>query len=225
MKLTEHLFFYPERGMPSCNTYVIKDKTSVIIDPGFEMHLEGLIKDMAKDGIDPRNIDIVTNTHLHLDHCWANQAFKDISGAKIMIHDLHKKHFHLNVIEAPKLFMSLFDFGIKPREFKEDSLLNDKLNTGEMEFELLPAPGHSLDSICFYCRDKKILICGDVVFAQNTGRVDLPGGNAADLKVSIERLSHLDIEYLLPGHLDIVKGKEAVKRNFNFVRENVFPWL
>ena len=225
MKLTEHLFFYPERGMPGCNTYVIKDKTKVIIDPGFEMHLEGLIKDMAKDGIDPRNIDIVTNTHLHLDHCWANQAFKDISGAKIMIHDLHKKHFRLNVIEAPKLFMSLFDFGIKPREFKEDSLLNDKLNTGEMEFELLPAPGHSLDSICFYCRDKKILICGDVVFAQNTGRVDLPGGNAADLKVSIERLSHLDIEYLLPGHLDIVKGKEAVKRNFNFVRENVFPWL
>ncbi len=225
MKLTEHLFFYPERGMPGCNTYVVKDKTSVIIDPGFEMHLEGLVKDMAKDGIAPRDIDIVTNTHLHLDHCWANRAFKDISGAKIVIHDLHKKYSHQNLVEMPKLFSSFFDFGIKPIEFKEDSVLSDKLNTGEMEFELLAAPGHSPDSICFYCRDKKILICGDVVFDQSTGRVDFPGGSAAELKASIERLSHLDIEYLLPGHLNIVKGKEAVKRNFDFVRECVFPWL
>ena len=225
MKLTEHLFFYPERGMPGCNTYVIKDKTSVIIDPGFEMHLEGLVKDMAKDGIAPRDIDIVTNTHLHIDHCWANQAFKDISGAKIMIHDLHKKYSRQNLVEMPKLFSSFFDFGIKPIEFKEDSLLGDKLNTGEMEFELIAAPGHSPDSICFYCRDKKILICGDVVFDQSTGRVDFPGGSAAELKASIERLSQLDIEYLLPGHLNIVKGKEAVKRNFDFVRECVFPWL
>jgi glyoxylase-like metal-dependent hydrolase (beta-lactamase superfamily II) len=57
----------------------------------------------------------------------------------------------------------------------------------------------------------------------NTGRVDLPGGNDDDLKKSIEALSRLDIEYLLPGHMGVVVGAEKVAENFNFIRKNVFP--
>ena len=94
-----------------------------------------------------------------------------------------------------------------------------------MEFKFIQSPGHSLDSICFYAKQEKILICGDVIFSQNTGRVDLPGGNAEELKHSIEKLSELEIEYLLPGHMNIVTGATEVKNNFEFVRENVFSWL
>lgn len=225
MKLTENLFFYPERGMPGCNTYVIKDDINVIVDPGFESHLQALVQDMRRDGIDPEDIDIITNTHLHLDHCSANQAFKDISGAKITIHSLQRKYYELNVVKITKLYSSLFDFDIEPKGFKEDSNLDGQLNTGSMVLELLHTPGHSPDSICFYSRKEKFLICGDVVFDRSTGRVDFPGGNAEELKRSIEELSKLDIEYLLSGHLNFVKGTEAVRRNFDFVREYVFPWL
>lgn len=70
-----------------------------------------------------------------------------------------------------------------------------------------------------------MLICGDVVFNQNTGRVDLPGGRGEDLKHSIEELAKLDIEYLLPGHMGIVQGAQKVKDNFEFVRKYVFSWL
>ena len=59
----------------------------------------------------------------------------------------------------------------------------------------------------------------------NTGRVDLPGGNADELRESIEKLSQLEIEYLLPGHMDIVTGAEKVKHNFDFIRENILRWL
>jgi glyoxylase-like metal-dependent hydrolase (beta-lactamase superfamily II) len=59
----------------------------------------------------------------------------------------------------------------------------------------------------------------------NTGRVDLPGGSADDLKKSIESLSLLDVELLLPGHMGGVGGKENVKQNFEYIRKNVFPWL
>ena len=69
------------------------------------------------------------------------------------------------------------------------------------------------------------MICGDVIFAGNTGRVDFPGGSGKLLKESIENLSNLDIEYLLPGHMGIVAGKERVQKNFEFVRNNVFPYL
>jgi len=220
MKLTDNLYFYPENGMLDCNTYVIKDDLSVIIDPGSLQFLSQLVGDLFKDGIDPEDINIITNTHLHPDHCWANEGFKNISGAKIIIHPLHKKFYDMTITEASKFL------GVQGLEFEADSYLdNNKLSTGHMDFELIPSPGHSPESICFYCRSEKILIPGDVIFAQNTGRVDLPGGNAEELKQSIEELSQLEIEYLLPGHMDIVTGAEEVKSNFEFVKKYVFSWL
>jgi len=220
MRLIKNLYFYPEKGMMDCNTYVIKDKTGIIIDPGLTQFLPLLFQDLHQDGIDPKDIDIIANTHLHGDHCWANEAFKKISGAKILLHPLQKDFWNEAVIQSSRFF------GVPAAEFTQDELLeNDKLNTGEMEFELIPSPGHSPDSICFYCKKEKILICGDVIFNQNTGRVDLPGGSANELKQSIERLSQLEIEYLLPGHMDIVVGREKVKLNFEFIKQYVLGYL
>jgi hydroxyacylglutathione hydrolase len=220
MKLTNNLYFYPERGMLDCNTYVIKDDVSIIIDPGSAQALPELIQDMQNDGIDPKDISIITNTHLHADHYWANGAFQEISGAKILSHPLQKKFYDITVIKTANFF------GMPPIEFKNDDYLDDnKLSTGNMDFEFIHSPGHSPDSICFYCKPEKIMICGDVIFTQNTGRVDLPGGSASELKQSIERLSQLEIEYLLPGHMNFVTGAEKVKMNFEFVKQYVFSYL
>ena len=220
MKLTDNLYVYYEKGMLDCNTYVIRDDPGIIIDPGLTQFLPSLVKDMAKDGIDPESIDIITNTHLHIDHCWANEAFKKLSGAEIVFHPLHKQFYDVNMAVASQLI------GVQDVDIKEDSLLdNNKLNTGDMEFELIHSPGHSPDSICFYCKQERILICGDVIFNKNTGRVDLPGGSADELKQSIDKLSQLEIEYLLPGHMDIITGAEKVKSNFEFVKKNILNWL
>lgn len=220
MKLTNNLYFYPEKGMLDCNTYVIRDELSVIIDPGSPQFLPALIQDLHKDGIKPEDIDIITNTHLHVDHCWANEAFKEFSKAQIIIHPLQKKFYHITFIEISKFF------GLQPVSFKEDGCLDgSKLDAGDMEFKLIHSPGHSPDSICFYCRKDKILICGDVIFSQNAGRADLPGGNGAELRQSIEKLAKLEIGYLLPGHMDIVTGDEKVKDNFDFVKKHILGWL
>jgi len=220
MKLTNNLYFYPEKGMLDCNTYVIRDNLSIIIDAGFPEFLPALIQDLHRDGINPEDISIITNTHLHVDHCWANEAFKEFSKAKIIIHPVQKKFYDVSVIETSKFF------GLQPAGFKEDSYLDgNKLDAGDTEIELIHSPGHSPDSICFYCRKEKFLICGDVIFNGNTGRVDLPGGNGAKLGQSIEELSQLETEYLLPGHMDIVTGTGKVKGNFEFVKEHVLGWL
>ena len=220
MKLTDNLFFYPEYGMLDCNTYVIKDDINVIIDPGFNQYLPALVQSMREDGIDIKDINIITNTHLHADHYWANEAVKEMSGAEIVCHPLHKKYYDINVNDVARFF------GFPPVEFKEDRCMDNlEFSTGKIKFELINSPGHSPDSICFYSRPEKILICGDVIFSQNTGRVDLPGGGSDELKNSIEALSGLDIEYLCPGHMNIVQGEQEVKGNFDFVRKFVFSWL
>jgi hydroxyacylglutathione hydrolase len=220
MKLLNNLYYYPEQGMLDSNTYIIKSNPSIIIDPGNMQYLATKVGMMHQDGIDPKDIGIIVNTHLHIDHRTANEAFKKLSGAKIALHPVQKKNYNLVVLEADRLL------GVEPVEFKEDYLLDEKLlKAGDIEIEMIPCPGHSPDCVCYYLRKEKALICGDVLFEMNTGRVDLPGGDAEALKQSIEALAKLDIEYLLPGHMDIVAGAERVKENFSYIKFNVFPWL
>jgi glyoxylase-like metal-dependent hydrolase (beta-lactamase superfamily II) len=220
MKLTDNLYFYPEKGMFDCNTYVIKDDLNIIIDPGYPQFLPALIQDLHQDGIELKDIDIITDTHLHGDHCGANEAFKELSEAKIIIHPVQRKFYEVTVIETTKFF------GLQPLDFAEDSCFDgSELATGDTEIKFIHSPGHSPDSICFYCQKDKILICGDVIFHGNTGRVDLPGGDSAELKQSTERLSQLEIGYLLPGHMGVVAGAEEVKDNFEFVGEHILGWL
>ena len=57
MKLADNLYFYPEKGMLDCNTYVITGDPTIIIDPGAIQPLSELIQDLNKDGIKPENIE------------------------------------------------------------------------------------------------------------------------------------------------------------------------
>ncbi len=220
MKLTERLFCYPENGMLDSNSYLVKGDTVLLIDPGFHQFLPQRLRALEKDGFKPQDIKIIANTHLHIDHYWGDQAFKEASGAKVLLHPLQKESVETSGVETARFF------GLEPVELKEDGILDgETLSLGNIELELIYSPGHSPDSFCFYSKADKFLVCGDVIFAGNTGRVDLPGGSAEQLKASIERLAALDIEYLLPGHMGIVSGAAKVKKNFEFVRQNVFPWL
>jgi hydroxyacylglutathione hydrolase len=220
MKLTDNLFYYPETGMLDANTYVVKDDTNILIDPGASRKLPALVKAMQKDGLKPEEIKIILNTHLHLDHYEGCEGFKKLSGARILIHPKQKEFYDLSVVQVAHFF------GMPPTEFKADGQFDsDTFKKSSLGLEIIYAPGHSMDSICLYSKKGKFLICGDVVFHGNTGRVDFPAGNGAMLKHSIEGLSELDIEYLLPGHMDIVTGADNVKGNFQYVKENVFGWL
>ncbi len=220
MKVANNLFFYPEIGELDCNTYVFTGKPGIIIDPGNPEYLGERVANMRQDGIGPRDIGVIVNTHLHIDHSSANQAFKDLSGAKIALLPVQQQNYQAVVNDGSRMF------GLTPPEFKADYLLEDsRLSAGVIELELYLAPGHSPECVCFYHRATKALVCGDVIFEMNTGRVDLPGGDADALKISIETLANLDIEFLLPGHMGVVSGAKKVAANFDFIKHNIVPWL
>jgi glyoxylase-like metal-dependent hydrolase (beta-lactamase superfamily II) len=101
--------------------------------------------------------------------------------------------------------------GLKPGAFR--CQVNRKLRGGEtldlgdMAWEVIHIPGHSLGSIGLYHRPMKILIPGDVVYADYAiGRFDLFGANPSELKKSLMGLAELEVNILLPGHNQIVKG-------------------
>lgn len=205
---------YPEMGMLDCNSYVIKGQTNIVIDPGSPDMVNELVRKMERDGIDAKKTTVICNTHMHIDHTLANEGFRKATGASIIIHPLQKEFFNISFYETANLF------AMHPEAFEENGYFktNDLKEFG-FDWELIPSPGHSRDSICFYSAHEKCLISGDVVFAGNTGRYDLPGGNPVQLGDSIRNLANYDIEILLPGHMGVVKGAEKVKSNFNFVKE------
>lgn len=198
--------------MLDANTYVIKADITVIVDPGREKYLALLLEELQLDGIDPESIDSILITHLHPDHCDATAAFKDISGAKVALHSLQLEYLDVMIEEASR-FLGIS----KSREFEADIVFDDVLSLGNRELSILPTPGHSPDSICLYSADEKILLCGDLVFEKSIGRDDLPFGDGKELMRSINMMSALDVELLLPGHGAFISGKSNVRRNYEFI--------
>jgi glyoxylase-like metal-dependent hydrolase (beta-lactamase superfamily II) len=88
-----------------------------------------------------------------------------------------------------------------------------------VELQVYHTPGHSPGSICIYWPEKKTLVAGDVIFEQSFGRTDFPGGDSRKLIASIHKLSELDIECLLPGHMNMIMGEYAIKKNFEQVEQ------
>jgi len=223
MKLTSNLYAYVWQGRDNnCNTYVFKqafdEKRHVVIDPGHvitpslrEPGLEHLYEEMRKDGIDPDEIGMVILTHCHPDHCEAAPKIREDKKALVVLHEAESPFYARFMGGRVDLFANEGDL-----ELGSDDPLRLKI---------YHSPGHSPGHITIYWPEQKVLIAGDLIFYRSTGRVDLPGGNARQLKESIERLSGLDIEYVLCGHPyghpGIIQGKQAVEENFSFLKQFV----
>ena len=217
MKLQDGVYRYREKGVLDANTYVIRGEQTVLIDPGLGNYLRLLLKEMQEDGIAPKEVDVIAITHLHPDHCDATAALKEVSGAKVAVHSSQWEYRDLLLEEASRVL------GIEAKKFEVDFVFEDRLEHTELRIQ--HTPGHSPESICFYAVDKKTLISGDLVFDKGIGRTDLPFGNTEELINSINTISTLDTELLLPGHGAILKGRSNVKRNYNFIREHYLQMI
>ena len=203
----------------NCNTYLIRGEVTVLIDPGHSRHISHLFRQMEQDGISREGIDLIIVTHSHPDHFEGLEAFQE-RPIKIAMHQEEARYLK----ENGKL---LFEMMGKPlREFRVDFYLKEgKLDLGKSTFDIYQTPGHSPGSLSIYWPERKVLFTGDLVFNGGIGRTDFPGGDSKAIKDSIERMSRLDTELLLPGHGEMVAGKERVLQNFELIRQSFFAYL
>jgi glyoxylase-like metal-dependent hydrolase (beta-lactamase superfamily II) len=221
MKLEKDLYAYLWQNSyeNNCNTYVITGETTVLIDPGHFHHLKRFFSRMEEDGISPEKIDLVITTHSHPDHFEGLEIFLE-TPVKIAMNQDEERY----LLESGKL---LFEMMRQPLpKFRVDFYLKEgDLHLGKELFHIYQTPGHSPGSLSIYWPERKVLFTGDLVFYGGIGRTDFLEGNSKLLKESIERLSHLDTEILLPGHGETVMGREAVLENFKFIRQNFYAYL
>jgi glyoxylase-like metal-dependent hydrolase (beta-lactamase superfamily II) len=246
MKLLENLYCYIWQGRGNnSNSYLFAhvlrgDRPHVLIDPGHvvnelqERCLDNLLGSIGRDGLQPEDIGLIINTHSHPDHCEANQSLVERSRArtgkpKQTLIALHQDEEGYRRAWGGMMARMLGrGVAFEPNFYLKEG----DLNLGKekrLNLKVLHTPGHSPGSISLYWPDNRVLITGDVLFYGGVGRTDLSGGDGKLLRQSIERLSELDIEYLLPGHStelgSIIKGSDKVRQNFAFVRLNYFPML
>lgn len=222
MKLADEIYVY-EWMNPlenNCNSYYIGGSIQALIDPGLKKYIHDLLGKMKNDGIDRKDIRYIINTHSHPDHFEGSEFFNDDSTIKIGLHEKGVEFMHGPGKDLYRLF------GLNLPMIDIDPFLKEgTITLGDDSLEILHVPGHSPGSVAIYWPDRKVLVSGDVIFNQNVGRSDFPGGNSAILKESIVKLSKLDVEMLLPGHMETVTGKKKVMNNFRMVIEEIFPYI
>lgn len=221
MKLEKDLFIYLWKNTyeNNCNTYVIRGDMTVLIDPGHSKFLKQLFYQMEQDGLPPDAIDLIITTHSHPDHLEGLEAFLD-KPVKIAM----SQEEHRYLLESGKHLFEMM--GQPPPPFRIDFYLKDgELHLGEKSFDIIQTPGHSPGSLSIYWPERKGLFTGDVVFFRGIGRTDFLEGDSRALMESIERLSHLQTEILLPGHGEIILGRDAVLENFETIRQSFYPYL
>ncbi len=164
------------------NTYVLynEQKQAVLIDPGcyFEEERAELLSFVQQNGL---QLQLLLNTHCHLDHVFGNKWVHEQFGLELHLHPNEQQV--LDFAPASGLMWNLpFDNYTGPLHFLQEG---QKIQVGADELEVLVAPGHSPGHVCFYCRKQDFVIGGDVLFRESIGRTDLPGGNHATLLESI----------------------------------------
>ena len=217
MKLIDDVYVYPWLSYETnnCNTLFIDGVTPTIIDPGHAMPFSRIPEEMARDGKNIDKVRLVIGTHGHPDHIEAMDYFDAAILRAIgkdeydYLHNGGRELFLMSGCELPKKPFALL-------------LKEGALNLGDKRFTVLNTPGHSPGSICLYWEEKKLLLSGDTLFYMGVGRTDLPGGDVDTLSQSVKMLAGLDIDCLVPGHGEVLRGKETVSKNFRIILEEFF---
>src|SRR6476469_2370919 len=148
-------------------------------------------------------LKLIVSTHGHWDHIGDNQAVADHAKADIAVHPLDRERLtNPRPMSAP--------FPIPPSVPAIDLAEGGYVRFGDIRLRVLHTPGHTEGSVCLLAEDDGLLYSGDTLFAGGWGRVDLPGGDPAEMAVSIARLSCLeDAVRVFPGHGSATKiGRE-----------------
>jgi glyoxylase-like metal-dependent hydrolase (beta-lactamase superfamily II) len=171
-----------------------RTKAGAVVDPGGD--LEQILAAVRESGV---RLEKILLTHAHIDH--AGGTAELARSLKLPIEGPHPgDQFWIDQMPEQA---RMFGF---PRcdKFTPDRWLDegDRVQVGDVEFEVRHCPGHTPGHVVFYSAPDKVAFVGDVLFAGSIGRTDFPGGDYDTLIRAIrEKLFTLgdDVRFV-PGH-------------------------
>ena len=175
------------------NSYIVGEKSLVVIDPGpdDDTHLNTLL-----NAIDGRPVTHIAVTHTHMDHSPLARKLAKITGSTIVAEGMHRAARDLHIGEQNPLDAAA------DRDFEPDTIIgHGQLINGEgWVLEAIHTPGHTANHMAFALRDRDILFSGDHVMGWATSIVAPPDGSMSDYMASLDRLSSRNESTYFPGH-------------------------
>lgn len=181
-------------------TYVVADPQgakAAVIDPVLDFDWRSARTGTASaravlDHLESRGLELawILETHAHADHLSGAVWLQSQAGGKIAIGE--------GIRQVQATFKRIFglgaEFATDGRQFDRLLADGDTLPLGALEGRVLVTPGHTSDSVSYLFGDA--LFVGDTVFMPDGGsaRCDFPGGDAAELFRSVQRLYALPPE-------------------------------
>lgn len=158
-------------------------------------------------------IDWILETHVHADHLTAAPRAREQHGGQTAI--------GMYVTSVQKTFREIFnidDLAVDGSQF--DHLFNDgeTFKVGDIDAHVIGTPGHTPACVTYVIGDAAFV--GDTLFMPDfgTARTDFPGGDAAELYTSIQKIFALPDEtrlfmchdYKAPGR-DVFAWETSVR--------------
>ncbi len=180
-------------------TYLVIDpetKAAAIIDPVLDYdHRSGKVNTHSADAIleaaRKAAVDVqwILETHAHADHLSAAPYLKQKTGAKVGIGE--------HISEVQRIFRAVFnleDISGDGSEFDHLFTDGEVFPLGTLDVRVMHTPGHTPACISYLIGDA--VFVGDTLFMPDygTARADFPGGSAAQLYQSMQRLLALPPE-------------------------------
>lgn len=187
---------------PATNTlsHVVYDHVgghAAVIDPVLDFDIttectSTVSADKIVSFIHGKNLTLswILETHAHADHLTSAKYLQQLLGGKIAI------GAHIDLIQSTfkKVFHLEESFAVDGSQF--DVLLDDNqvFHIGKLQAKVMFVPGHTPADIAYQIDDAVFI--GDTMFAPDTGtaRCDFPGGDAAQLYQSIQKILSLPPE-------------------------------
>jgi glyoxylase-like metal-dependent hydrolase (beta-lactamase superfamily II) len=187
-----------DQNVYSCNSYLVRgdwnriEDMNTLIDAGATRVLTEEIKRIPT-GFGKQPLDQILLTHNHSDHTAGLMEIKNKYN--------------------PAVYAYAKFEGV-------DRLLNDgqMILIADREFEVIHAPGHSSDSVCFYCAKEKVLFSGDT-----TLHIMSLGGSYEEAFIAVlDRLAGLDIKTIFSGHDDPITSfaSDMIRNTLENVRKS-----
>ncbi|KOT41978.1 beta-lactamase [Streptomyces caelestis] len=173
------------------NTWILSEPDSdlaVVVDPGplDDGHLRHVVGTAERTG---KRVALTLLTHGHPDHAEGAARFAELTGTKVRALD-------------PAL--RLGDEGLAA---------GDVVTVGGLELRVVPAPGHTADSLCFHLPADRAVLTGDTVLGRGTTVVAHPDGRLGDYLDTLRRLRSLTVDdgvhTVLPGHGPVLEDAQG----------------
>ena len=219
---------WTDTTMRGCNPSMVVTRDGVVIIDTPQLPTKAV--EMRREAEAHGDIRYVINTEHHVDHIFGNYYFR---GAGPVVHHQGVYDNFMEVTpsldsfdyahdavptddpEGEAIFPTREDYFADPNKGAIVFTGDLTLRVGDHTFELLHTPGHTPGQIAVHVPEERVVFTGDTIFSEC--QTWLMGSNVTQWLTALDRIAGLDVDWVVPGHGDVVTPQDLARQRANLV--------